>query len=196
MSDMWDVIVVGARKRRAAGRHPRCGARRTGVADRGRRENWRDVAPCRRGKSVPRDQSARRSLGSSDTAQEHYDDAQRIAEGTIDPTLGKLATDQCGRDLRLVGRLGYEPIATCRSRAVRMSPTSPSGTTGPKPLAVAIHDVLKPVHDKLVADGKIDLRLKHPDDWASLTDASGAARWRDGGKRRQGRDSCTARTLS
>jgi fumarate reductase flavoprotein subunit len=159
MSDMWDVIVVGAGSAGlpAAIRAAERGARVLQVeAD----EKIGGTLHLSSGQISAAGTKRQKRLGIEDSAQAHYEDAQRIAEGTIDPTLGKLATANAGATYDWLEELGYEPIAHMPVAGGAHEPYLTKRYYWAENMAVAIHDVLKPVHDKLVADGKIDLRLK------------------------------------
>ena len=173
MSDQWDVIVVGAGSAglpatiRAAER----GARVLQVeAD----SKIGGTLFLSSGQISAAGTKRQKKLGIADSAKDHYDDAQRIAEGTIDPTLGKLATDNAGATYDWLEELGYEHFPHMPVAGGAHEPYLTKRYYWAETAAVAIHDVLKPVHDKLVASGKIDLRL-NTRMTGIVTDASGAA---------------------
>jgi fumarate reductase flavoprotein subunit len=173
MSDMWDVIVVGAGSAGlpAAIRAAERGARVLQIeAD----SKIGGTLHLSSGQISAAGTKRQKKLGIQDTAQDHYDDAQRIAEGTIDPTLGKLATDNAGATYDWLEDLGYEPFPHMPVAGGAHEPYLTKRYYWAETAAVAIHDVLKPVHDKLVADGKIDLRLSTRMTGIAM-DASGAA---------------------
>ena len=173
MSDQWDVIVVGAGSAGlpAAIRAAERGARVLQVeAD----SKIGGTLFLSSGQISAAGTKRQKKLGIEDSAQDHYNDAQRIAEGTIDPTLGKLATDNAGATYDWLEELGYEPFPHMPVAGGAHEPYLTKRYYWAETAAVAIHDVLKPVHDKLVASGKIDLRL-NTRMTGIVTDASGAA---------------------
>lgn len=158
MSEIWDVIIVGAGSTGmpasifAAGR----GARVLQVeADNrvGGTLYWSSGQISAAGSRL------QKSLGVDDTPQEHYDDAQRIAHGTIDPVLGRLAIDNAADTLDWLMDLGFQPlpghpVAGSAHETYRIR----RYCWGEK-MGVSILDVIRPVHEKLAAQNKIDLRL-------------------------------------
>lgn len=100
-----------------------------------------------------------KQLGIEDSWEEHYKDAQRIAHDTIDPVLGKLATKNAADTWEWLIDLGLKP-----------DPEVPLAGSGHEFFrtrryywgankAVSLLEVIRPEHEKLVAAGKIDLRL-------------------------------------
>ena len=158
MSDIWDVIIVGAGSAGlpAAIRAAERGARVLQIeAD----SKIGGTLHLSSGQISAAGTKRQRDLGIHDTAQDHYNDAQRIAEGTIDPTLGKIATDNAGETYDWLEDLGYEPFPHMPVSGGAHEPYLTRRYYWAETAAVAIHDVLKPVHEKLVTDGKINLRL-------------------------------------
>ncbi|MDC0074649.1 FAD-dependent oxidoreductase [Alphaproteobacteria bacterium] len=95
-----------------------------------------------------------------DTAEEHYLDAQRIADNSIDPILGKLAIDNAGSTYDWLESIGYNPIADHPVAGSAHEPYLTRRYHWAENAAIGILDVLKPIHSKLVEENKIDIRLK------------------------------------
>jgi fumarate reductase flavoprotein subunit len=102
-----------------------------------------------------------RKLGIEDSPRAHYEDAQRIARGTIDPVVLKLTTENAGATIDWLMDLGFQPTpnAPVAGEAHEAYDTR-RYLWGPK-MGISILDALKPVHDRLVRDGRVDLRLQH-----------------------------------
>ena len=159
MADLWDVIVVGAG---SAGLPAAIKA-----AERGARvlqleadEKIGGTLFLSSGQISAAGTKRQKRLGIEDSAQAFYEDAQRIAGGTIDETLGRLATAESGATYDWLEDIGFEPFAHHPVSAGAHEPFQTRRYHWSEKAAVAIHDVLKPVHDTLIAAGKIELRLK------------------------------------
>ncbi|MAR78900.1 MAG: hypothetical protein CMM18_01575 [Rhodospirillaceae bacterium] len=100
-----------------------------------------------------------KKMGIEDSAIEHYQDAQRIAENTIDPVLGKLAIDNAADTYDWLESIGYKPINNHPVAGGAHEPYLKRRYHWADNAAIAILDVLKPIHEKLVEEKKIDLRL-------------------------------------
>ena len=173
MSDSWDVIVVGAGSAGlpAAIRAAERGARVLQVEADGKIGGTLFLSS---GQISAAGTKRQKRLGIADSAAEHYADAQRIADGTIDETLGKLATEHAGATYDWLEELGFEPFAHHPVAAGAHEPFLTRRYHWSEKAAVAILDVLAPVHGALVADGKIELRLDTRMT-EIVTDGSGAA---------------------
>ena len=101
-----------------------------------------------------------KELGIEDSAQEHYDDAQRIVGGGIDPVLGRLAIDNAADTLDWLMDNGLE-----------LDPSTPTAGLAHEPYrtrrycwgvnkAISILDVLRPLLMTEVGRGGVDLRLE------------------------------------
>lgn len=114
-----------------------------------------------------------RELGIDDSPDEHFADAQRIAHGTIDPVVLRLLVDHAAATADWLMELGMElppgmPVAGEAHEAY----STRRYFWGPRK-GLSILEVLKPLHDDLVARGRIDLRLQHRVE-RLLTDSRGA----------------------
>ena len=113
------------------------------------------------------------ALGIEDSAEEHYQDAQRIAHGGIDPVLGRLATASAADTLHWLMDLGYELAPETPVAGMVHEPYATRRYVWGHEQAISILKVIEPVHRKLVASGAIDLRLQTRMT-GLLTSASGA----------------------
>ncbi len=100
-----------------------------------------------------------KELGIKDDAEQHYEDAQRIANNTIDPVLGKLAVTQAGATLDWLGDLGFEIAPPAPQAGVVHEPYRVRRYYWGANAAVSVLDVLKPVHEKLRQEKKLTLQL-------------------------------------
>jgi fumarate reductase flavoprotein subunit len=158
MSEKWDLIVVGAGSAGlpAAIFAAESGARVLQVEADGRiggTLHWSSGQISAAGTSVQRE------LGIEDSPEAHYEDAQRIARGTIDPVLGRLATEHAGETLEWLLSLGYELAPEAPQVGVTHEPYLVRRYYWGPRMALSILDVLAPVHQRLVDEGSIDLRL-------------------------------------
>lgn len=100
-----------------------------------------------------------RELGIEDSPQDHYDDAQRITHNTIDPVLGRLAIDNAAATIDWLIDIGFELAPEAPQCGVTHEPFTIRRYYWGNNVALSVLEVLAPVHEKLVAEGKIDLRL-------------------------------------
>ncbi len=98
-----------------------------------------------------------KNLGIDDSAEAHYEDAQRISGGTIDPVLGKLVIDNGAATIDWLMDIGFElsPDAP-QTGVVHESYTVRRYYWGVND-GVSILDAIAPVHKDLVDTGKITL---------------------------------------
>jgi fumarate reductase flavoprotein subunit len=99
--------------------------------------------------------------GITDSAEEHYRDAQRVARGTIDPVVLKLNCDNAGATIDWLMDLGLQYAPGTPVAGEAHEPYSTRRYQWGTNAAISILNVLKPVHDQLLRAGKIDLRLQH-----------------------------------
>lgn len=111
--------------------------------------------------------------GIDDSPDEHYRDAQRIANGSIDPVVLRLMVDHAAATIDWLVDLGFEPAPGTPVAGEAHEAYSTRRYLWGRNKAVSILDTLKPVHDRLVAAGRIDLRLQHRMT-ALVTNARGA----------------------
>lgn len=97
----------------------------------------------------------------SDTPDAHYEDAQRVANGQIDPTVLRLFVDNAADTIDWLMDIGFKPAAGTPVAGESHEAYSTRRYLWGDNQAISILDALRPVHEKLVADGKIDLRLEH-----------------------------------
>jgi fumarate reductase flavoprotein subunit len=100
-----------------------------------------------------------KSLGIEDTWEDHWADAQRIAKNTIDPTLGKLAVQNARDTFEWLIDIGFKPAPETPLTGMGHEPYRVRRYYWGTNLAVSILDAIRPVHERLVAAGRIELRL-------------------------------------
>ena len=158
MADYWDVIVVGAG---SAGLPAAIFAAQRGAkvlqieADTriGGTLHWSSGQISAAGTSL------QKKLGIDDSPDEHYEDAQRIVKGTIDPVLGRLAIDNAAATLEWLLSCGFQPEDGTPLHTMGHEPYRTRRYLWGTNSAISILEVMAPVQAKLVADGRIDLRL-------------------------------------
>jgi len=158
MTEKWDAIIVGAG---SAGLPAAIFAAQRGLkvlqidADNrvGGTLYWSSGQIAAAGTSV------QRKLGIEDSPEAHYADAQKITHDSIDPVLGKLAIDNAADTIEWLLECGFEMAAGAPESGVTHEAYDTRRYYWGNNLAISILDVVKPVHEKLVAEGKIDLRL-------------------------------------
>lgn len=160
MSQEWDVIVVGAGSAGlpAAIRAAEGGARVLQIeADRriGGTLHWSS------GQMAAAGTRQQQAAGIEDSPGEHYDDAQRITGGTIDPELGRLAIDNAADTIDWLCDLGYQPSAGTPAPGVTHEPYTVRRYVWGDKAGISVLETLEPRHRELVSDGKIELRLGH-----------------------------------
>ncbi|HSN71709.1 MAG TPA: FAD-dependent oxidoreductase [Steroidobacteraceae bacterium] len=99
--------------------------------------------------------------GIDDSPDEHYEDAQRIANGQIDPTVLRLFVDNAAGLIDWLEDLGFEPAPGTPVAGEAHEPYRTRRYLWGLNAGVSVLDVLRPVHEKLVQAGHIDLRLGH-----------------------------------
>jgi fumarate reductase flavoprotein subunit len=99
--------------------------------------------------------------GIDDSPDDHYRDAQRIAGGSIDPVVLRLAVDNGAATVDWLMDLGFQPAPGTPVAGEAHEAYSTRRYLWGTNKAVSILDTLKPVHDRLVQAGQIDLRLQH-----------------------------------
>ena len=160
MSEQWDVIVVGAGSAglplaiHAAER----GARILQIEadDRiGGTLHWSSGQISAAGTRLQRE------LGIDDIPDEHYEDAQRIAHGLIDPTVLRLFVDNAASVIDWLMDIGFEPAPGMPVAGEAHEPYRTRRYLWGLNAGVSILDVLRPLHERRVAAGRIDLRLGH-----------------------------------
>ena len=100
------------------------------------------------------------ALGIDDSPEEHYQDAQRIAHGGIDPVLGRLATGGAADTLHWLMDLGLVLAPETPVAGMVHEPYTTRRYVWGNEQAISILKVIEPVHREMVASGAIDLRLQ------------------------------------
>jgi len=160
MSNLWDVICVGAG---SAGLPLAIKAAERGAkvlqidADKriGGTLHWSSGQISAAGTRLQKENNI------DDSPDAHYEDAQRIANGQIDPTVLRLFVDNAANTIDWLIDIGFEPAAGTPVAGEAHEAYSTRRYLWGDNAAISILDTLRPVHEKLVADGKIDLRLEH-----------------------------------
>ncbi len=96
-----------------------------------------------------------------DSPDAHFEDAQRVANNQIDPVVLRLFVDNAAHTIDWLMDIGFEPAPGTPVAGEAHEAYSTRRYLWGNNQAISILDVLRPVHEKLVADGKIDLRLEH-----------------------------------
>lgn len=99
--------------------------------------------------------------GIEDSADEHYEDAQRVANGKIDPTVLRLFVDNAAETIDWLMDIGFEPAPGTPVAGEAHEAYSTRRYLWGNNQAISILEALKPLHEKHVASGQIDLRLEH-----------------------------------
>jgi len=114
-----------------------------------------------------------RSQGIEDSPNEHFRDAQRIAHGRIDPVVLRLFVDQAAATIDWLMDLGFAPAPGTPVAGEAHEAYSTRRYLWGANKGISILEALRPTHDRLVREGRIDLRLQTRMT-RLLTDAKGA----------------------
>ena len=101
-----------------------------------------------------------RSQGIEDSPDEHFRDAQRIAHGRIDPVVLRLFVDQAAATIDWLMDLGFAPAPGTPVAGEAHEAYSTRRYLWGANKGLSILEALRPTHDRLVRDGRIDLRLQ------------------------------------
>ena len=159
MSTTWDLIIVGAG---SAGIPAAIFAGQRGArvllveADNriGGTLYWSSGQISAAGSRVQKE------LGIEDSPQEHYDDAQRIVHGGIDPVLGRLAIDNAAGTLDWLMDSGLELDPATPTAGMAHEPYRTRRYCWGMDKAISILDVMRPILMAEVERGSVDLRLE------------------------------------
>ena len=99
--------------------------------------------------------------GIEDTPEEHYNDCQHIANNQIDPTVLRLFVNNAAETIDWLETIGFKPASETPVAGEAHEAYSTKRYLWGDNQAISILDVLKPIHDKLIAENKIDLKLEH-----------------------------------
>lgn len=111
--------------------------------------------------------------GIEDSPAAHYRDAQRIARGSIDPVVLRRFVHEAAPAVDWLMDLGFEPAPGTPVVGEAHEPYDTRRYLWGRDKALSILAVLRPVHERLVRAGRIDLRLQHRMT-RLVTDARGA----------------------
>ena len=99
--------------------------------------------------------------GIEDSPDEHYEDAQHVANQQIDPTVLRLYVDNAADTINWLEDIGFKPAEGTPVAGEAHEAYSTRRYLWGENQAISILDVMKPIHEKLVKEKKIDLRLEH-----------------------------------
>jgi fumarate reductase flavoprotein subunit len=99
-------------------------------------------------------------LGIEDSADRHYRDAQRIANNTIDPVIGRLTADNAGATIDWLVDCGFELAEGTPAYGVTHELFDQKRYVWGNNQAVSVFEAIAPVHEELVNSGAIDLHLE------------------------------------
>lgn len=102
-----------------------------------------------------------RSLGIDDSPTEHFRDAQRIAKDSIDPIVLRTFVDHAAGLIDWLMDIGFHPAPGTPVAGEAHEAYSTRRYLWGTRQAISILDVLRPVHEKWVKAGGIELRLQH-----------------------------------
>jgi fumarate reductase flavoprotein subunit len=172
MIDNWDVIVIGAG---SAGLPLAIRAAERGARVLQLEADYRVGGTLfwSSGQIAAAGTRLQKQHGIDDSPDEHFRDAQRIAHDNIDPVVLRLMVDNAAGTIDWLMDLGFKPAPGTPVAGEAHEAYSTRRYLWGSNKAVSILDTLKPVHDRLVQQRKIDLRLQHRLT-SLLTDARGA----------------------
>ena len=99
--------------------------------------------------------------GIEDSPDEHYEDAQHVANQQIDPTVLRLFVDNAADTINWLEDIGFKPAEETPVAGEAHEAYSTRRYLWGENQAISILDVMKPLHEQLVKEKKIDLRLEH-----------------------------------
>ncbi|MAI06363.1 MAG: hypothetical protein CBC47_04460 [Alphaproteobacteria bacterium TMED87] len=99
--------------------------------------------------------------GIEDSPDEHYEDAQHVANQQIDPTVLRLYVDNAADTIDWLEDIGFKPAEGTPVAGEAHEAYSTRRYLWGDNQAISILDVMKPIHERYVKENKIDLRLEH-----------------------------------
>lgn len=100
------------------------------------------------------------AAGIDDSAEEHYEDAMRICNGTMDAALGRMAIDNASDTLDWLTGLGFEPLPGHPVAGSAHEPYRTRRYCWGEKLGVSVLEAMTPPFERLIAEKRIDLRLE------------------------------------
>lgn len=100
------------------------------------------------------------AAGIDDSADEHYEDAMRICNGTMDPALGRMAIDNASDTLDWLTGLGFEPLPRHPVAGSAHEPYRTRRYCWGEKQGVSVLEAMAAPFERLTAEGRIDLRLE------------------------------------
>lgn len=100
------------------------------------------------------------AAGIDDSPDQHYDDAMRICNGTMDPALGRIAIDNASDTLDWLTGLGFEPLPGHPVTGNAHEPYRTRRYCWGEKLGVSVLEAMTPPFERLIADSRVDLRLE------------------------------------
>ena len=160
MVDDWDVIVIGAG---SAGLPLAIRAAERGARVLQLEADYRVGGTLfwSSGQIAAAGTRLQKQHGIDDSPDEHFRDAQRIAHDNIDPVVLRLMVDNAAGTIDWLMDLGFKPAPGTPVAGEAHEAYSTRRYLWGTNKAVSILDTLKPVHDRLVQQRRIDLRLQH-----------------------------------
>jgi len=101
-----------------------------------------------------------RAQGIDDSPDEHFRDAQRIAHGRIDPVVLRLFVDHAAATIDWLMDLGFVPAPGTPVAGEAHEAYSTRRYLWGANKGLSILEALRPTHDRLVREDRIDLRLQ------------------------------------
>ncbi len=102
-----------------------------------------------------------RERGIEDSPEQHFEDVMRISRGTANPGLVRLAVDHAADTFDWLMDEGFEPLPEHPVKGFGHEPyLQPRYYWGAEG-GISVKDVLLPIVDKLVAEGRLAVALRH-----------------------------------
>lgn len=102
-----------------------------------------------------------KAQGITDSPAEHYRDAQRIANDTIDPVVLRLFVEQAAATIDWLMDLGFRPAAGTPVAGEAHEAYSTRRYLWGDKAGISILEALRPSHERWVREGRIALHLQH-----------------------------------
>ena len=100
------------------------------------------------------------AAGIDDSAEDHYEDAMRICNGTMDAGLGRKAIDNASDTLDWLMERGFEPLPGHPVAGSAHEPYRTRRYCWGEKLGLSVLEAMAPSFERLVESNRIDLRLE------------------------------------